>query len=52
MRKIILWMMVSIDGYFEGPDGTLDWHFVDDELHRYFNGQLAAMGAFLDGRVT
>ena len=25
---------------------------VDDELHRHFNEQLAAMGAFLDGRVT
>ena len=52
MRKVILWMMVSIDGFFEGPDGDLGWHFVDDELHRYFNRQLAAMGAFLDGRVT
>ena len=52
MRKIILWMMVSIDGFFEGPDGDLDWHVVDDELHRYFNGQLAEMSAFLDGRVT
>jgi len=52
MRKIIVWMMVSIDGLFEGPDGDLDWHMVDDELHRYFNEQLGAMGAFLDGRVT
>jgi dihydrofolate reductase len=25
---------------------------VDDELHRHFNEQLSAMGAFLDGRVT
>ena len=52
MRKVILWMMVSIDGFFEGPDRDLDWHLVDDELHRYFNEQLAAMSAFLDGRVT
>lgn len=52
MRKIIVWMMVSIDGFFEGPDGDLDWHAVDDELHRYFNDQLGAMGGFLDGRVT
>jgi dihydrofolate reductase len=52
MRKVIVWMMVSIDGFFEGPDGDLDWHMVDDELHRYVNEQLGAMGAFLDGRVT
>jgi dihydrofolate reductase len=52
MRKIIVWMMVSIDGFFEGPNGDLDWHLVDDELHRYCNEQLGAMGAFLDGRVT
>ncbi|MGC5019163.1 dihydrofolate reductase family protein [Micromonospora sp. DT47] len=50
MRKIILWMSVSLDGYFEGPEHQLDWHRVDDELHAYFNAELATMGAFLDGR--
>jgi len=52
MRKIILWMSVSVDGFFEGPNRELDWHMVDDELHRHFNEELGAMGAFLDGRVT
>ncbi|MEH0843951.1 dihydrofolate reductase family protein [Micromonospora sp. CPCC 205711] len=52
MRKIILWMSVSLDGYFEGPEHQLDWHRVDDELHAYFNTELAGMGAFLDGRRT
>lgn len=52
MRKIILAMQVSLDGFFEGPDRDLSWHMVDDELHRHFNDQLGAMGAFLDGRVT
>jgi len=52
MRKVILSMQVSLDGFFEGPDQDLSWHMVDDELHRHFNEQLAAMGAFLDGRVT
>ena len=45
-------MSVSLDGFMEGPDRELDWHLVDDELHAHFNEQLAAMGAFLDGRVT
>ena len=52
MRKLILMMSVSLDGFFEGPDHELDWHMVDDELHRHFNELLGAMGAFLDGRVT
>ncbi|MBA3799960.1 MAG: dihydrofolate reductase [Geodermatophilaceae bacterium] len=52
MRKIILWMSVSLDGFIEGPDRELDWHLVDDELHDHFNEQLNAMGAFLNGRVT
>lgn len=52
MRKIILMMSVSLDGFIEGPDRELDWHMVDDELHSHFNEQLSAMGAFLNGRVT
>lgn len=51
MRKIVLQMSVSVDGYIEGPDRELDWHLVDDELHSHFNEVLAAMGAFLSGRV-
>ncbi|MDN3295090.1 dihydrofolate reductase family protein [Streptomyces ficellus] len=52
MRKIVLFMSVSLDGFIEGPDREIDWHMVDDELHGHFNEQLAAMGAFLNGRVT
>lgn len=52
MRKIVLMMSVSLDGYIEGPNREIDWHMVDDELHTHFNEQLADMGAFLDGRVT
>ena len=52
MRKIILMMSVSLDGFIEGPDREIDWHMVDDELHAHFNEQLSAMGAFLSGRVT
>jgi dihydrofolate reductase len=45
-------MSVSIDGYMQGPDRELDWQLVDDELHAHFNGQLAGMSAFLEGRVN
>jgi dihydrofolate reductase len=52
MRKVILMISVSLDGFIEGPHREIDWHMVDDELHTHFNGQLRTMGAFLDGRVT
>jgi hypothetical protein len=38
-------MSVSVDGFIEGPDGEIDWHMVDDELHRHFNEQLGAWAA-------
>ncbi|MEU6219526.1 dihydrofolate reductase family protein [Streptomyces sp. NPDC047022] len=52
MRKIVLMMSMSLDGYMEGPNREIDWHLVDDELHRHFNDVLGDMGAFLSGRVT
>jgi dihydrofolate reductase len=52
MRKIVLYMSVSLDGFFEGPDHDLSWHLVDDELHAHHNEQIAPMSAFLEGRVT
>jgi dihydrofolate reductase len=52
MRKIILMMSMSLDGFIEGPDRELGWHMVDDELHRHFNEVLSTMSAFLNGRVV
>ena len=52
MGNIVLMMSVSADGFIEGLDRDIGWHRVDDELHRHFNEVAAAMGAFLDGRVT
>jgi hypothetical protein len=36
----------------EGPNREIDWHMVDDELHRHMDGWLAGAGGFLEGRVT
>ncbi|MGY2129975.1 dihydrofolate reductase family protein [Blastococcus sp. SYSU DS0617] len=52
MRKIVLHLGISLDGYFEGPDADISWHRVDEELHTFFNEQLAESSAFLEGRVT
>ncbi len=50
MRKLSLWMQVSLDGYTEGPNGEFDWPVVEEELHRYLVDELSDMGAFLYGR--
>ena len=52
MRKIVLWLTVSLDGFFEGPNHELDWHLVDEELHAHFNQVLGDVSAFIEGRVT
>lgn len=52
MRKIVLMMSVSLDGYVEGPNREIGWHRVDEELHRHFNEEISRFGALLDGRVT
>jgi dihydrofolate reductase len=52
MRKIVLWIAVSLDGFIEGPRRQIDWHRVDEELHAHMNEGLGTMSAFLQGRVT
>lgn len=52
MRKIVLSLSMSLDGFMEGPDRDISWHLVDDEVHQHFNEMLSGMGGFLSGRVT
>ena len=52
MRQIIFQMMVSLDGYFEGPNKELDWHLVDDEFNEYASDLLNSVDTILFGRVT
>jgi dihydrofolate reductase len=52
MRHIYLFMMVSLDGYFEGEDHDLSWHTVDDEFNEYAHEQLRNTGAILFGKTT
>jgi dihydrofolate reductase len=51
VRKIVVMMSVSLDGFFEGPNREIDWHHVDDEVHDHFNEVTTGMSAFLNGRV-
>jgi dihydrofolate reductase len=34
MRRIVMWNQVTADGYFAGPDGSIDWVVPDDEFDR------------------
>jgi dihydrofolate reductase len=52
MRKIIVQMSVSLDGYFEGPQRDISWGLITDEIHRDVNDFLRPMSAFLQGRVV
>ncbi len=52
MRKIILSNLVSLDGYFEGPNREIDWHNVDEEFNEYAIDFLNSVDTLLFGRVT
>lgn len=45
-------MMVSLDGYFEGPDHDLSWHQVDAEFNDFAQAQMQEADAILFGRKT
>lgn len=49
MSKLVYLMNVSLDGYVETPDHSLDWTNVDEETLRWFNEETQAMDAFLYG---
>jgi len=54
MRKVIVSMNITLDGFIAGPDDELDWHFNywDDEMTRCFSEQLSETDTIILGRVT
>jgi dihydrofolate reductase len=52
MRKIILFNMMTLDGYFEGPNHSLDWHNVDAEFNDFAQDQLHSVDMLIFGRKT
>jgi dihydrofolate reductase len=52
MRKIILFNMVSVDGFFEASNADLSWHNVDGEFNDFAMEQLNAAGGLIFGRIT
>ena len=52
MRKIIVQEMLTVDGFFCGPKGEIDWHNVDAEFNDYAIAALDTFDTLLFGRVT
>lgn len=52
MRKLFAFNLISLDGFFEGPDRDINWHNVDEEFNAFAIEQTSAVGALLFGRVT
>ena len=52
MRKVLISQMVSLDGFFSGPNGELDWHMVDEDFNAFAIDQLNQVDTILFGRVT
>ncbi len=52
MRKIVLFNRTSLDGYFEGANGDISWHHVDEEFNEFAIAQLKTADTLLFGRKT
>lgn len=50
MRKIYLFLSLSLDGFFEGPNHDISWHNVDAEFNRFAIEQLKETDLYLFGR--
>ena len=50
MGKLIYTLNVSVDGFIETPDRSLDWGVVDEELHAWFTERARGLAASLYGR--
>jgi dihydrofolate reductase len=50
MGKLIYSMIVSLDGFVEGPNRELDWPAIDEELHTFANDQQRAIDISVYGR--
>jgi dihydrofolate reductase len=52
MRKLFSFNLVTLDGFFEGPNQDIGWHNVDEEFNEFAAEQLDTIGLILFGRVT
>jgi dihydrofolate reductase len=52
VRTLASFIITSLDGFYEGPNGELDWSIVDDEFNEFAVRQLDEADALGFGRAT
>lgn len=50
MKKVVLDLAVSLDGFIEGPNGEIDWCILDDDMD--LEGFIASVDTIFYGRVS
>ncbi|OGD19031.1 MAG: dihydrofolate reductase [Candidatus Aminicenantes bacterium RBG_16_63_16] len=52
MRRLTVFNLVTLDGYFAGLGGDISWHMVDEEFQELANAASNSGNTLLFGRVT
>ena len=52
MRSLTSFIVTSLDGFYEGPKGELDWSIVDEEFNEFTVRQLDQADTLGFGRLT
>jgi dihydrofolate reductase len=52
MRTLASFIFISLDGFYEGPSGELDWPNVDEEFNEFAVRQLDEADTLVFGRAT
>jgi len=52
MRKLTMFNLISLDGYFAGESGDISWHNVDDEFQEMAIQVSSSGNTLIFGRVT
>lgn len=52
MRKLLVFNLITVDGFFAGPHGEIDWHNYNDEISAFSTKQMKTLGMLMFGRTT
>ncbi len=52
MRRVIHQMLISLDGFFEGPNGDISWHIIKEDVNTNSIGLLDSVDLLVFGRRT
>ncbi len=52
MRRVIVSNLMTVDGYFEGPNHAFDWFVPDEEFLEYAKNMLRSADLLIFGRRT